>query len=159
MGVAGLIFEPQPPNFENQYNFWRCSNDAKMIFLISVLVSDFQRSVWSVPSISVAVLGLIYIMQIWYNMPKSQSISCKSYCERSFFTWYLNLLFPVIPCLGRAIFSTYSKNHAWIERVQMLLFTFGRASKPLGFKFLLRIQGMLKILSNRHCFFRTLTKY
>ena len=33
MGMAGLIFEPHPPNFENQYNFWRCSNDAKMIFL------------------------------------------------------------------------------------------------------------------------------
>ena len=32
MGVAGLIFEPPPPNFENQYNFWRCSIDAKMIF-------------------------------------------------------------------------------------------------------------------------------
>ena len=32
MGVAGLIFEPHPPNFENQYNFWKCSNDAKMIF-------------------------------------------------------------------------------------------------------------------------------
>ena len=32
MGVAGLIFEPHPPNFENQYNFWGCSNDAKMIF-------------------------------------------------------------------------------------------------------------------------------
>ena len=33
MGVAGLIFEPHPPNFENQYNFWRCSNDAKIFFL------------------------------------------------------------------------------------------------------------------------------
>ena len=32
MGMAGLIFEPHPPNFENQYNFWRCSNDAIMIF-------------------------------------------------------------------------------------------------------------------------------
>ena len=32
MGVVGLIFEPHPPNFENQYNFLRCSNDAKMIF-------------------------------------------------------------------------------------------------------------------------------
>ena len=32
MGVAGLIFEPHYPNFENQYSFWRCSNDAKMIF-------------------------------------------------------------------------------------------------------------------------------
>ena len=29
MGMAGLIFEPYPPNFKNQYNFWRCSNDAK----------------------------------------------------------------------------------------------------------------------------------
>ena len=24
MGVVGLIFEPDPPNFENQYNFCRC---------------------------------------------------------------------------------------------------------------------------------------
>ena len=32
MGVAGLIFEPHPPNSENQYNFWRFSIDAKMIF-------------------------------------------------------------------------------------------------------------------------------
>ena len=31
MGVAGLIFEPHSPNFENQYNCRR--NDAKMIFL------------------------------------------------------------------------------------------------------------------------------
>ena len=29
--MAGLIFEPPPPNFENQYNFLG-SNDAKMIF-------------------------------------------------------------------------------------------------------------------------------
>ena len=33
---------------------WYCND-----FLISLLVSDFQRSVWSVPSISVAVLGLV----------------------------------------------------------------------------------------------------
>ena len=26
MGVAGLIFEPQPPYFANQCNFWRCTN-------------------------------------------------------------------------------------------------------------------------------------
>ena len=31
IGVAGLIFDPHPLNFENQYNFLRCSNDAKMI--------------------------------------------------------------------------------------------------------------------------------
>ena len=33
MGVASLIFEPHPPNFENQYNFWRYLSDTKMIFL------------------------------------------------------------------------------------------------------------------------------
>ena len=32
MGVAGLIFKPHSPNFENQYNFWMCSNDAEIIF-------------------------------------------------------------------------------------------------------------------------------
>ena len=32
MSVACLIFEPHPPTFENQHNFWRCSNDAKIIF-------------------------------------------------------------------------------------------------------------------------------
>ena len=42
MGMVGLIFEPYPLNFENQYNFWRCSNDARIIFLISLLVSNFS---------------------------------------------------------------------------------------------------------------------
>ena len=32
MGVAGSIFESHPKNFQNQYNFWRCSNDITMIF-------------------------------------------------------------------------------------------------------------------------------
>ena len=32
MGVAGLVFEPHPPNFENLYNFQRCSNDFKTFF-------------------------------------------------------------------------------------------------------------------------------
>ena len=32
MGVAGIIFEPHPPNFENLYNFWRCLNGIKIIF-------------------------------------------------------------------------------------------------------------------------------
>ena len=30
--MASPIFEPHPPNFENQYNFWRCWNDINMIF-------------------------------------------------------------------------------------------------------------------------------
>ena len=65
MGMAGLIFEPRPPNIENQYNFWRCLIDSKMIFFLSLQVLNFQRSVWSVPSISVAVLGLVGF--IWPN--------------------------------------------------------------------------------------------
>ena len=32
MALAGLIFEPNPQNFENQYNFWRCLNGTKIIF-------------------------------------------------------------------------------------------------------------------------------
>ena len=32
MGVAGLIFEANPPNFQNQYNFFKCTNDVTMIF-------------------------------------------------------------------------------------------------------------------------------
>ena len=32
MGVEGVIFESHLPNFENLYNFLRCSNDVKMIF-------------------------------------------------------------------------------------------------------------------------------
>ena len=32
MGVAGLIFEPHPPDFKNPYNFWKCSNEVEVIF-------------------------------------------------------------------------------------------------------------------------------
>ena len=32
MGMAGLIFKPQPPYFANQYNFCRCINDVTMTF-------------------------------------------------------------------------------------------------------------------------------
>ena len=32
IGMADLFFERHPPNFENQYNFWRCSTDDKMNF-------------------------------------------------------------------------------------------------------------------------------
>ena len=31
-GMAGSIFEPHPPNFQNQDNFWRWSNDVTMTF-------------------------------------------------------------------------------------------------------------------------------
>ena len=32
MGVAGSIFEPQPPNFEKSDNFGRSTNDVTIIF-------------------------------------------------------------------------------------------------------------------------------
>ena len=60
-------------------------------FLISLLVSDFRKSMWSVPSISVAVLGLrntscnwrnivsvnfssIFLAEILYSLPRSRKI-------------------------------------------------------------------------------------
>ena len=46
---AGLIFESLPPNFENQYIFLKMV--LKIVFFTSLLVSDFQKSVWSVHSI------------------------------------------------------------------------------------------------------------
>ena len=45
MGMLGLMFEPQPPNFENLYNFLRCSNDVKMIpVAVLGLNSDHYRN-------------------------------------------------------------------------------------------------------------------
>ena len=59
MGVAGLIFEPRPPNFENQYNFWRCLSGIKIIFwYLYYLVSDFQKISVSAPSILKHLLAL-----------------------------------------------------------------------------------------------------
>ena len=100
MGVADLIFEPHPPNFGNQYNFWRCSNDVKMIFLISLLFSDFQRLVcecsvhicscpWSIflfinlhVIISFVVLWY-FLYQIWYILFRYLIIFL--FCRRNFF--------------------------------------------------------------------------
>ena len=35
MGVAGINFEPHPPNSQNLYNFLSCSSDVKTFFDIS----------------------------------------------------------------------------------------------------------------------------
>ena len=100
VGVAGLIFESHPPNFGNQYRFWRCSNDVKMIFLISLLFSDFQRLVcecsvhicscpWSIflfinlhVIISFVVLWY-FLYQIWYILFRYLIIFL--FCRRNFF--------------------------------------------------------------------------
>ena len=84
MAVAGLIFEPHSPNFENQYNFWTWyifkwyQND----FLISLLVSNFQRSVWecsvhicscpcSILHTPAFSIGLCITLKIWKCLEKS----------------------------------------------------------------------------------------
>ena len=69
MGVSGLIFEPHFPNFENQYNFWRCSNDVHMIFFLFLYwFQIFKDQCGGVPYISVAVLELVYL-QITVRAP------------------------------------------------------------------------------------------
>jgi hypothetical protein len=62
MGVEGVIFEPHPPNFENLYNFQRYSNDITMIYWYLYWFQILDQCGGSVPSIPVAVLGLVY----WY---------------------------------------------------------------------------------------------
>ena len=42
-GMAGLIFKPHPPNFQNQYNFWRSSNDITMTFWYSYWFPIFKK--------------------------------------------------------------------------------------------------------------------
>ena len=57
MGVAGLMFEPHPPNFENFYNFKDVQMILKQFFDISTGFR-FSKMQWgSVPSIPVAVLA------------------------------------------------------------------------------------------------------
>ena len=58
VGLAGSIFEPHPPNFGNQYNFRRCSNNDEMNFWFLNWFQIFKVQCGSVPSISVAVLAL-----------------------------------------------------------------------------------------------------
>ena len=58
MGVAGLMFGPHPPNFENLYNFFK---DIQMMLEQFFDISTgfrFSKMQWgSVPSIPVAFLG------------------------------------------------------------------------------------------------------
>ena len=70
--MAGLILKPHPPNFENQYNF----EDVQMLlkwFLISLHVSDFQRLMWNVLSISAAVHGLLQDCNLIYVSTRYES--------------------------------------------------------------------------------------
>ena len=54
--MTGLI---RPPNFENQYNFWRCLNDMKMIFWYLYWFQIFRFSEISVEcSVHICSLSL-----------------------------------------------------------------------------------------------------
>ena len=69
-----LNFEPHPPNFENLFTFWRCSNDAKIFFDFTYWFQIFidQCGLWSVPSISVAVLALVYALLCFSSIARDQ---------------------------------------------------------------------------------------
>ena len=64
MGVAGLMFEPHPPNFENLYNLWRCSNDAKTFFWYLYWFQIYKK--WKRvlrPSIEASMTYPIYLLK------------------------------------------------------------------------------------------------
>ena len=43
MGMVGLIFEPHPPNFENQNIFWRLMNGKFDAYVLWPLAQKFQK--------------------------------------------------------------------------------------------------------------------
>ena len=57
MGVAGFMFEPHPPNFENLYIFKDVEMMLKWFFDYLYWFQIFKIQWGSVPSIPVAVLG------------------------------------------------------------------------------------------------------
>ena len=62
MGVAGLIIEPHPPNFEKLYIFQDVQMMLKQFFDISTGFRFSKLQGGSVPSIPVAVLDFAYIL-------------------------------------------------------------------------------------------------
>ena len=62
MDLAGPFFELHPPNLMRIHFFYSCKN-AEILVMISLVVSDLAKSVWSAPSISWGVPGLIEIFE------------------------------------------------------------------------------------------------
>ena len=58
MGMVGLFFELHPPNLGRIHFFCSCK-DAKILVMISLVVTNLAKSVWSAPSISWDVLALV----------------------------------------------------------------------------------------------------
>ena len=60
MGMAGLFFEPGPPNLVRIHFELSCKN-AEILVIISKVVTELAKISLSVQSISREVLGLIII--------------------------------------------------------------------------------------------------
>ena len=58
MGIAGLIFELHPPNFQKMCIFWRCTNGISTIFCY-LLWFQFCKNCQSLPVHPRVVPGLI----------------------------------------------------------------------------------------------------
>ena len=70
MGVAGLFFEPQPPNLA-RIHFFNICNNAEILVMISQLVSDLPKISVSVLSISRGVFALGYSRSKTYLSPSA----------------------------------------------------------------------------------------
>ena len=66
MGMAGLIFEPHPPNFENQYNFFY------LLYLCLIIFTFFSNPVSS--SEKVAQLESMLKKRSGINLPSRHQI-------------------------------------------------------------------------------------
>ena len=83
MGDAGLMFEPHPSNFEKFYNF----KDGGMIFWLSQLVSNFQRSV---PQFSVHFCSLsLTLCTALYAFTLMHCLHINTYNCTYFWTYFL----------------------------------------------------------------------
>ena len=84
MGVAGWMFEPHPPNFENLYNFWYVQMMLKWLFDYLYWFQIFKDQCGSIPSIPVGVLKLRCI-PVGYDI--GLGVSFKSICFDFFSTY------------------------------------------------------------------------
>ena len=90
MSVAGLIFEPRLPNFENQYNFWRCLNGIKTNFWCLYLFQIFRKSVWVSSPFLKLVLALEYVRS-HHNLRKN------GYLHLQARILFVLSCFPIVP--------------------------------------------------------------
>ena len=93
MGVAGLVFEPPPPNFEKIHNFPRNTNDIIMKYGYFHWFKSLKKSLGVSFTDILVLLGLVYyqvrnlesnkIMKKWESitLKKSKPIRNRKYQE------------------------------------------------------------------------------